>query len=78
MTLINYYNAAVISKSNPQKNARIVVATYQSLGLDEEGDQSFFLNNYKKNEFSHIIIDECHRSAWNKWSLILTTILAFF
>ncbi len=65
-------NAAVVSKSNPQKNARIVVATYQSLGLDEEGDQSFFLNNYKKNEFSHIIIDECHRSAWNKWSLILT------
>ena len=65
-------NAAMVSKSNPQKNARIVVATYQSLGLDEEGDQSFFLNNYRKNEFSHIIIDECHRSAWNKWSIVLT------
>src|SRR3989338_2134221 len=65
-------NAAMVSKNNPQKNARIVVATYQSLGLDEEGDQSFFLNNYRKNEFSHIIIDECHRSAWNKWSIVLT------
>lgn len=65
-------NAAVVSKSNPQKNARIIVATYQSLGLDEEGDQSFFLTNYRKNEFSHIVIDECHRSAWNKWSIVLT------
>ncbi|HRZ85991.1 MAG TPA: DEAD/DEAH box helicase family protein [Candidatus Paceibacterota bacterium] len=65
-------NAAMVSKNNPQKNARIVVATYQSLGLDEEGDESFFLNNYRKNEFSHIIIDECHRSAWNKWSVVLT------
>lgn len=65
-------NAAMVSKNNPQKNARIVVATYQSLGLDEEGDQSFFLNNYRKNDFSHIIIDECHRSAWNKWSIVLT------
>lgn len=64
-------NAAIVSKNNPQRNARIVVATYQSLGLDEEGNEAFFLNNYKKNEFSHIIIDECHRSAWNKWSLIL-------
>ncbi len=65
-------NAAMISKNNPQKNARIIVATYQSLGIDEEGDQSFFLNNYPKNYFSHIIIDECHRSAWNKWSIVLT------
>jgi type I restriction enzyme R subunit len=65
-------NAAMVSKNNPQKNARIIVATYQSLGLDEEGDQSFFLKNYRKNEFSHIIIDECHRSAWNKWSIVLT------
>lgn len=65
-------NAAIVSKNNPQKNARIVVATYQSLGLDDDGDQSFFLKNYKRNEFSHIIIDECHRSAWNKWSIVLT------
>jgi type I restriction enzyme R subunit len=59
-------NAKVVSRGNPQKNARILVATYQSLGLDENGDESFFLSNYQKNEFSHIIIDECHRSAWNK------------
>jgi len=65
-------NAAVVSSNNPQKNARIVVATYQALGLDEEGDQSFFLNNYPRNYFSHIVIDECHRSAWNKWSIVLT------
>jgi type I restriction enzyme R subunit len=65
-------NAAIVSKNKPQKNARIIVATYQSLGLTEDGDQSFFLNNYRKNEFSHIIIDECHRSAWNKWSIVLT------
>jgi len=65
-------NAAMVSTNNPQKNARIVVATYQALGLDEEGDQSFFLNNYPRNYFSHIVIDECHRSAWNKWSIVLT------
>jgi type I restriction enzyme R subunit len=65
-------NVATVGERNPQKNARIIVATYQSLGLDEEGDQSFFLNNYPKDYFSHIIIDECHRSAWNKWSIILT------
>ena len=59
-------------KSDPPKNARIIVATYQSLGLVEDGDQSFFLNYFRKNEFSHIIIDECHRSAWNKWSVVLT------
>ena len=65
-------NVAVVGKKNPQKNARIIVATYQSLGIDDEGDQSFFLDNYPKDYFSHIIIDECHRSAWNKWSIVLT------
>ena len=65
-------NAAPVTKNNPQKNARIIVATYQSLGIDEEGDQSFFVKNYPKNYFSHIIIDECHRSAWNKWSIVLS------
>jgi type I site-specific restriction endonuclease len=23
-------------------------------------------------DFTHIIIDECHRSAWGKWSSVLT------
>ena len=27
--------------------------------------------NFPKNYFSHILIDECHRSAWGKWSVIL-------
>ncbi|MCK4499592.1 DEAD/DEAH box helicase family protein, partial [Candidatus Babeliales bacterium] len=65
-------NAAFVEGKNPQKNARIIVSTYQALGIDEDGDQSFFLKNYPKNYFSHIIIDECHRSAWNKWSIVLT------
>ena len=65
-------NAAFVEGKNPQKNARIIVSTYQALGIDEDGDQSFFLQNYPKNYFSHIIIDECHRSAWNKWSIVLT------
>jgi len=65
-------NVAIVENKNPQKNARIIVSTYQALGIDEDGDQSFFLQSYPKNYFSHIIIDECHRSAWNKWSLVLT------
>ena len=27
--------------------------------------------NYPENYFSHIVIDECHRSAWGKWSQVL-------
>jgi type I restriction enzyme R subunit len=65
-------NADFVEKKNPKKNARIIVSTYQALGIDEEGDESFFLKNFPKNHFSHIIIDECHRSAWNKWSIVLT------
>lgn len=71
-------DAAVVSTSNPQKNARILIATYQTLNVggdsEEEAptDAGFFLKNYPKDFFSHIIIDECHRSAWNKWSIILT------
>ena len=65
-------NAIEFSKNKKWQNARILVATYQSLGLDEEGEENYFLKNFPKNHFSHIIIDECHRSAWNKWSIILT------
>ncbi|MCK7581616.1 MAG: hypothetical protein MZV65_42310 [Chromatiales bacterium] len=28
--------------------------------------------NYPEDYFSHIVIDECHRSAWGKWSRVLT------
>ena len=66
-------DAAAATGSNPEKNARIVVATYQTLGVaDEAVDANFLIRNYPENYFSHIIIDECHRSAWGKWSLVLT------
>ncbi len=58
---------------NNAKNARIHVATYQTLGIDNEnGDASFLTEHYPKDFFTHIVIDECHRSAWGKWSLVLT------
>ena len=64
-------DAAAASTNNPEKNARLLVATYQTLGVDEEGNASFLTRNYPENYFSHIIIDECHRSAWGKWSEVL-------
>jgi len=64
-------NAAFVENKDPKKNARIIVSTYQALGIDDDGDISFFLQNYPRNYFSHIIIDECHRSAWDKWSVVL-------
>ncbi len=58
---------------NAARNARIHVATYQTLGLDddEEGFASFLSEHYSEDAFSVIIIDECHRSAWGKWSEVL-------
>lgn len=66
-------NAASALSGNPEKNARILVATYQTLNVDtDEADASFLVKNYPENYFSHIVIDECHRSAWGKWSQVLT------
>jgi type I restriction enzyme R subunit len=66
-------NAAAVEGGNPQKNARVIIATYQSLGISkEEDDAGFLVENYPENYFSHIVIDECHRSAWGKWSQVLT------
>ncbi len=66
-------DAAAATGGNPEKNARIVVATYQTLDVDSDAAEANFLTqNYPENYFSHIIIDECHRSAWGKWSLVLT------
>jgi type I restriction enzyme R subunit len=58
---------------NAAKNARIHIATYQTLGLDEEdgGTASFLNEHYPPDAFSVIIIDECHRSAWGRWSEVL-------
>jgi len=65
-------DAAEVTTSNPQKNARILIATYQTLNVAGEAeDAKFFIENYPENYFSHIIIDECHRSAWGKWSIVL-------
>ena len=58
---------------NAAANARIHIATYQTLGLDDEneGFASFLSEHYGDDAFSVIIIDECHRSAWGKWSEVL-------
>jgi type I restriction enzyme R subunit len=57
---------------NAAQNARIHIATYQTLGLDDdEGFASFLTEHYGDDAFSVIIIDECHRSAWGKWSEVL-------
>ena len=65
--------AAAASTRKPEKNARVLIATYQTLGIaDEEGNASFLTRHYPKDYFSHIIIDEAHRSAWKKWSQVLT------
>ena len=57
---------------NEARNARIHIATYQTLGVDhDDADDSFLTMHYPDNYFSHIVIDECHRSAWGKWSQVL-------
>ena len=58
--------------SNNAKNARIHIATYQTLGVEsEDGDANLLTDFYPDGAFTHIIIDECHRSAWGKWSQVL-------
>ena len=58
---------------NAARNAKVHVATYQTLGVDtDDGDESFLTESYPPDHFSHIVIDECHRSAWGKWSKVLT------
>ncbi len=65
-------DAAPVSSGEPQKNARLLVATYQTLDVaSDDADATFLTTNYPPDYFSHIVIDECHRSAWGKWSLIL-------
>ena len=58
--------------ANAAQNARIHIATYQTLGLDNDDDfASFLSDHYGPDAFSVIIIDECHRSAWGRWSEVL-------
>lgn len=62
-------DAAAVSGKQPQKNARVLIATYQTLGIDnDDSEANFLVTHYPENYFSHIVIDECHRSAWGKWS----------
>jgi type I restriction enzyme R subunit len=59
--------------TNNAKNARIHIATYQTLGIENDNsDASFLTTYYPEDYFTHIVIDECHRSAWGKWSQVLT------
>lgn len=68
-------DAAAAATNNPERNAWIVIATCQTLGIDrDEADASFLRTHYLENYFSHIIIDEAHRSAWGKWSRCLPVI----
>lgn len=65
--------AQVVSAANARKNARILIATYQTLDVEsDETEANFLIKNYPENYFSHVFIDECHRSAWGKWSVVLT------
>lgn len=66
-------DSAAVSSGKPQKNARVLIATYQTLDVDnEEATANFLTENYPEDYFSHIVIDECHRSAWGKWAQVLT------
>jgi len=66
-------DAQPVATGNARKNARILIATYQTLDVDtEDAEANFFLKHYPQNYFSHVAIDECHRSAWGKWSIVLT------
>ena len=69
-------NARIVGREqgqNAARNARVHIATYQTLGLDDDdaGFASFLSEHYEPDAFSVIIIDECHRSAWGKWSEVL-------
>ncbi len=69
-------NARIVINSNGEnsaKNARIHIATYQTLGLDDEESNaiSFLSKHYPLDAFSVIIIDECHRSVGGDWSEVL-------
>lgn len=66
-------NAQIATSDNPKINARIIIASYQTLNItDQDNEPNFWHTNYPPGTFSHIVIDECHRSAWGKWSIVLT------
>ena len=46
--------------------------TRPSTWTRDDADANFLLTQLPRELFSHIVIDECHRSAWGKWSQVLT------
>lgn len=65
-------DAQEVTTANPKGNAKILIATYHTLNVTgDDKEPIFWKENFPKNYFSHIIIDECHRSAWGKWKIIL-------
>ena len=61
-------DAAEVSTEAHQKNAKVLIATYQTFDhKDAKGAQAFFEANYPPGFFDVIVIDECHRSAWSDW-----------
>ncbi len=66
-------DAREITSANPNTNAKILIGTYQTLNItSNDKEPEFWKKNFPVNFFSHIIIDECHRSAWGNWSIVLT------
>ena len=58
--------------TNNAANARVHIATFQTLGIEEKNaDLSFLRSFYPENYFDSVVIDECHRSAWGRWSEVL-------
>ncbi|MEW6006745.1 MAG: DEAD/DEAH box helicase family protein [bacterium] len=68
-----YQDAAIRSalEKIARGNKRVLLFLATGSGKTFIEDARFFLENYPQNYFSHIIIDECHRSAWGKWSIVL-------
>ena len=65
-------DAAEVGTHNAQKNARVIVATYQTLDHSSNKEEAtFFDRHYPPGYFDVIIIDECHRSAWGEWHVFL-------
>lgn len=71
-------DAGEVDTRNPQKNARVLIATYQTLdhkferGVNPKNKiENFFQRHYPPGFFDVIVIDECHRSAWGDWFSIL-------
>jgi type I restriction enzyme R subunit len=66
-------DAQMVTTSQPRLNARILVASYQTLNITDIDDEPrFWKENFPRGAFSHVVIDEAHRSAWGKWSVILS------